>query len=72
MFVHLLQKNGITLYKLFWNTLVSLGVMSRACAIELHMPLEIVVKMVLDNSRKALRTGYGKQSVLRSVTVIRL
>ena len=64
------KRNGITLYELICNTLVSLGVMSGACDIEPYLPREIVVKMALDNSCKALRTGCGKQSVLRSVTVI--
>ena len=64
------KKNGITLYELFCNTPVSLGVMSGACDIEPYLPREIALKMALDNSRKALRTGCGKQSVLRSVAVI--
>ena len=70
LFAFLLQKNGITLYKLLYHMLVSLGMMLRARHAEPYLPREIAVKMASGNSHQALRTGHGKQSVLRSVTVI--
>ena len=70
LFAFFFTKNGIMLYKLLYHTLVSLGVMLRACHAEPYLPREIVVKMASGNSHQALRTGHGKHYVLRSVTVI--